>query len=317
MSRLLYELSPFSYLKRSKEYLEKAICESAFPEILRDLSQYVGYKGYLPRVVPVALVQEPVLADGLPVGFGGFTVLSGGRNPRAIIITLSCVNITLVQHCSDKDFALALLKTNQTTIAIGSLYHDISNTEINIKTDLWVNLSNKVLIGGDANAYSSLWGSNSNNNRGDKWEEFILANDLEVANSGNSVTFENHLGSSTIDITLVKNLQLSNWSNTGLQYGSDHYLITFQLSCSATINQHMVQNIATTDWQCFQSNLKQLVDNPINSTAELEARARTLITNIKEAFNAACPPKRALPCKPCKWWNNDLGVLLRKKEPSS
>ena len=313
MARLLAELVPFSFLKRSATYLDSAIATSCFPDLLSSLRAHVGHQGFLPRILPIALIQEPVLNDGHPVGFNNFKVLNGSLNPRSIIVTLQSANITLIPYQSNKDLTLAVLRLNSKSYIVGSFYHDIANSTVNIDSSEWGQLAPGVILAGDSNAHSTVWGSSSNNIRGDAWEEFILANDLEIANDGLEYTFENHIGRSKIDLTLHKNAPIAHWSNTTMQYGSDHSLITFDLSGDFVPIERKLQNIANTDWALFQASLPQLSTEAITSTAQLNTRANQLIRYIKEAFTIACPPKRALPCRPCKWWNKTLSTLLRKK----
>ena len=144
-------------------------------------------------------------------------------------------------------------------------------------------------------------------------KSLVLTNDLEIANQNNGYTFENHLGKSTIDLTLHRNIPIEDWTNTHMQFGSDHYMITFCLPCSPSVNHKMVQNVASTDWNLFRDVLPPLEVSEILTTSQLELRAGTFVNNIKEAYNRACPPKRAFPTRPCKWWNDELGGLLRKK----
>ena len=313
LSALLRELAPFSFLKRDRVYLERAIEQSVFPEVLGVLRQYVGSEGFLPRVVPVALIQEPVLHEGVPVGFKDFQVLFGAKNPRAAIITLNCLRIIPVTNNSGRDTILALVKARDKTYLIGSFYFDLAEREVQIDTTGWQTLASGVILAGDSNAHSTLWGSERNNTRGDAWEEFILANDLEILNVGRDYTFENHLGKSMIDISLSRNTKAEAWQNTGQQFGSDHFMLLFVLPCSPGTDNRTFQNVANTDWNRFLSSLPEINPTDIISTSHLEERARLLINNIRKAFDIACPHKKALPVKPCRWWNENLAVLLRKK----
>ena len=107
---------------------------------------------------------------------------------------------------------------------------------------------------------------------------------------GNDPTFENHLGSSIIDLTLTKNAEILNWNNTREQFGSDHYVLTFQISCFPSISNKTMQNISNTDWSIFTSSLPPLPVADISTTSQLEDRAREFVNVVKAAFDRACPP---------------------------
>ena len=313
LARLIEELCPFSYLCRSKLYLDSAVRQSAFPNILSSLHRHIGPKGLLPRILPVALVQEPIVHRDSISGFSSYKTLSVSSNPRAAIVTLESANITMLSHFSHRDFVASSLIVNSRNYLIGSLYQDISSNEVNFDPSLWASTFNNIVVAGDSNAHSTLWGSAQNNTRGDFWEEFLLLHDFEIANRGTECTFENHLGSSVIDVTLSKNVEVLDWRNTAMQYGSDHCLITFCIEGLLNTSDKCFQNIASTDWKTFTDRLPILPKERITTTSQLEERAGRLINNVREAFDLACPPKKALPMRPCRWWNHTLSILLRKK----
>ena len=313
ISRLITELLPFTFLRRDSSYLENVIRTTPFPFVFEQLRDHIGCEGFLPRILPLALVQEPVIQGGIPVGFSNLKVLHAGTRSRAIIVTANCANISLLDHKSNGDLSLALLYTGKTKVIVGSFYHDISKDEVDLNTEGWNDLAGDLILGGDTNGHSGLWGSPLNNSRGDSWEEFVMINDLYVANNDNAPTFSNHIGESHIDATLSRRDRICGWQNTGFQHGSDHCLITFKLTSGNATVDKSYQNLALTDWNIFKSSLPKLTLNRIANTHQLEERASHLIEIIKDAFNRACPPKRAFPGKPCKWWSRQLSNLLRNK----
>ena len=119
LSHLLAELTPFSFLRRDRAFLNSAIERSAFPDFLESLKSYVGPEGILPRILPVALVQEPVVHDSRVVGFGNYKVLAMAQ-PRAAIITLACADIFLAIGYSTRDTAIGLMRMNGRPVMIGS-----------------------------------------------------------------------------------------------------------------------------------------------------------------------------------------------------
>ena len=313
MSHLMSEILPFSYLKRDRSFLQKTIDEGAFPSFFENFKRLLGHENYLPRIIPIALVQGPVLCEGKPVGFNNLRVIYMPQSPRAVIVSLKSTDITLVNNISTRDSAFAIIQASSRKLLVGSFYHDIAKDSISMDTDKWSSLSSSIILAGDANGHSPLWGSDNTNSRGHLWEEFILLNDLDIANKGPLPTFENHIGKSMIDLTLTRNVHVRSWHNTQLQNGSDHYMLQFTVSFSPNVLEKKFQNIANTNWSLFREALANLPEGHIGSTAELENRSRILISNVKAAFDIACPPRKALPMKPCKWWNPTLSTLLRKK----
>ena len=315
LNRLLEILIPFSYLSRNLNYLLSVKAELDIVPGIYDLLYQLHTNGTLPRIVTILLIQEPNLNSGGKItGFPTKTILCTDNNPRAAIITSSNINVSLLNHVSSPDCAVANLVTDRKVITVASFYHDINLSTLPKGLDEAADAEGLVVLAGDTNAHSTLWGSPTNNRRGDHWEDYILTNDLYILNDSSNPTFSSHLGNSHLDITLTKNPdRFSNWKNTQVFNGSDHTLISFITSLSSPFIDKYYQNILKTDWGVFQSKLTPLNQDTITSTAQLESQATQLVDNVVKAFNEACPPKKAFPGRPCRWWNNNLSNLLRKK----
>ena len=82
----------------------------------------------------------------------------------------------------------------------------------------------KGIAGGDFNAWSTEWGSRSNNLRGQVLLETFAVLGLGVANRGNALTFRRSGTGSIIDITLASSNLLRNirWNVSEEYTGSDH-----------------------------------------------------------------------------------------------
>ena len=100
-----------------------------------------------------------ILQRERPSGFEGFHVLYGAPNPRAIIVTFKCLDIILVSNCSSRDIAVSLLRSNSRSYLVASFYHDITHNEIDIDTTGWTSLAPSIILAGDSNAHSTVWGS--------------------------------------------------------------------------------------------------------------------------------------------------------------
>ena len=92
LNRILDELAPFSFLSRNREFLVEKERTTAFPEIIGYLYRFMDVNGALPRILPVACVQEPNLANGRPTGFTGKLVMCE-EDARAALITLPNLHI--------------------------------------------------------------------------------------------------------------------------------------------------------------------------------------------------------------------------------
>ncbi|XP_071640847.1 uncharacterized protein [Temnothorax longispinosus] len=90
-----------------------------------------------------------------------------------------------------------------------------------------------LLICGDFNAHATLWGSRSQNFKGDLLEDWVAQADVRLINTGNKPTFVSARGSSIIDLTwaspsLMK--RIHHWSvRDDLESLSDHVYVTFKI----------------------------------------------------------------------------------------
>ena len=100
LSRILDELLPFSYLQRHISYLNERVNCSAFPDILSYLKKFQLPGDLLPRVIPIACVQEPNVLNGEVTGFEGKKILYKEGNTRVALITLKNVNISMIDQIS-------------------------------------------------------------------------------------------------------------------------------------------------------------------------------------------------------------------------
>ena len=91
---------------------------------------------------------------------------------------------------------------------------------------------NQVIICGDFNSHNPIWGSKDIDANGRTVEEFMHKHDLVLLNEGTSTRIDPHTGRfSCLDLTFVtKELaKLSGWSVQKQNFGSDHFLISFDL----------------------------------------------------------------------------------------
>ena len=168
----------------------------------------------------------------------------------------------------------------------------------------------------DSNAHSVLWGNSSNNSRGDELEEFVFGNNLTTLNVGNTPTFESGVGKSFIDLTMTNINALNrvqNWRVDEEASLSDHRYIKFVYERGLN-SDHWFRNVRKTNWRLFQNVLWNRKDpqNSLMTTSDLDEEAKDLTEVIMEAFNGACPARKALKRKPVPWWNDEL-TQLRKK----
>ena len=143
---------------------------------------------------------------------------------------------------------------------MSSFYADINKRLVDLNVDrLRQNHANLVLLG-DSNAHSTLWGSPTNNMRGDMWEQYLIRKGLFLVNNSDDPTFVNHLGRTHIDLSLSSSSEfLKEWTNTSILNGSDHTLLMMTSGSKNTLVDKFVQNVSKTDWGSSHRNYRNFL----------------------------------------------------------
>lgn len=140
----------------------------------------------------------------------------------------------------------------------------------------------------DSNAHSYFY-SNSQNERGDHMEEFILQHGFSVANFGSVPTFQTFRAASQIDITLFRDVFISNWRVSTLYNASDHHNILFSL----LVDMELPRNLRpwhSADWAVFRESLDLRYNFPARmNCAKLDRLVSYMYRCIELALDRACP----------------------------
>ena len=273
----------------------------------------------------ICLIQEPHFARSKPSSIGNAMQAFHGKAcnqfwPRAMIVASKNLNISLIEELTSRDTTCINLHTKDEELVICSSYQDINLPEVINNIDNCVvkakAINKDLIIGADSNSHSQLWGCESNNHRGDVFEDFIALNNLTVCNWGNKPTFEAPRGQtiaqSIIDITLVT-LPLADrvrhWTVHDETFMSDHKLISFTLNFNGT-NPRKFRNYKNANWQYFNALLKkQKWVNPPNlwSKDRIDEEVKKLTSDITVALDKVCPEKEfKIKPKQKSWWNTEL-----------
>lgn len=202
---------------------------------------------------------------------------------------------------------------------IVSCYYSPNTTLYQFKEyldNLDVALKNKnkpLIVCGDFNSKSLIFGSSKTDKRGELLEELICTNNLAVINRGQTPTFSNANGSSIIDITLCSDRlanRITNWEvNDDYENFSSHNNIFFTLKNNNKILSQPGNN--RSGWKISVSTLDRL--SRINWTIEQQTVPNTpedLVRKIQETCNKTLIKKRQKhKYLPVYWWTPELAEI--------
>src|SRR5210317_941206 len=273
------------------------------------------------RKYNVVLIQEPYLYKNR-VSLGGRVYSCSTEKPRACI--LSDLNVFQADNFTNGDMCTVVTKLDNHVVYLVSLYLDITLPTIpEMLKDIVRHCNSQgfpLIIGGDVNAHSPMWGCPEANSIVNDFEEFINEEDLVVLNQGSTPTFSSPVGESIIDITITNQkafnlMQIKEWQVEKEGSSSDHRYITYKIKVRDR-ETRLVRNLKKVDWLDFTSRIIEawkVEPPPVIQTdgSNLEACAEALEDSINKTLDLICPKKAVKMGKSPKWWNKDLERLRK------
>jgi hypothetical protein len=175
----------------------------------------------------------------------------------------------------------------------------------------------QLIIGYDAHAHHTLWGSTGDNPRGESLMEYLVSSNLNILNHGNKPTFVVSNRLEVIDLTLgtkeIVNL-VTNWHVSDETSLSDHRYICFQIA-NILINQVSYRNSRKTNWESYKDDLKgnlETLRRNMCTINDIDGSVDQLQMAIISSYYRNCPAKTTRPPGTAPWWNKKLSGLRAK-----
>lgn len=183
--------------------------------------------------------------------------IEGRKNGRtSIFVYNSSLPVDQVPEISDTLVTAARVHTYSKIILV-SVYSPLGSTSqmsdanlmhvlrcVEKGTQLLLNPSSMIIIGGDFNCHNQIWSSNRTNSRGETLLHWADQLNLRVLNQGEAPTFDTIRAgksfSSHVDVTLATEIvekNVSFWKVTDDFTASDHRAILFRLGCKLYTNR--------------------------------------------------------------------------------
>ena len=268
--------------------------------------------------VAVLLLQEPHIGRGQKASLKVKDMITHGlEGGRSCVVVARKLDFSIVNSLSGPDVVVGRLKrVGKKDLLIGSIYCDGNEPMISDSLerimDHSVNKDLPVILAMDANAKSTLWGSDRSNARGLALENWMLQRNLCTRNSGSAFTYFRRNVESVIDVTVVSEElsdQVTDWKVSEAYMASDHRRIEFNLE-NVFIEEFWARNLAKADWDQFKRLLGDhaFLWPDVWTVRMLETESKSLSGLIKEALNVVAPLRR---CKNRQqdlphWYSNKL-----------
>ena len=244
----------------------------------------------------IAFLAEPYVAYdkvvAMPKGYCTVPSYSIPGGPRSALCLPLILQPIALDHLCNRDCSVALLQTEGRRFLVASAYMDINDPVSPDWLSAGVDYADEhlfpVVLCLDSNAHSQFY-SDRQNERGDDFEEFILQHGFSVANFGNTPTFQTFRAASQSDVTLYKDLVVSNWRVSTLYNASDHHSICFSLLVDMDLPRN-VRPWHAANWKVFHEMLDLRYNFPSRiNRSKLDRLVAYMYRCIQLALDKACP----------------------------
>jgi hypothetical protein len=191
------------------------------------------------------------------------------------------------------------------------------NPKLKLLSNFCKRISKPLIILADSNSHSTMTGPDTNK-RGEKLEDFLFDNDLQLANDGPVPTFQTSWCKTFIDITahnhyLEQSIQY--WRVDPRESFSDHKFIQFEVECEI-IAEEQVLNFKKANWRVFDKYIRKNIHkinkaNDLKSPDNFDKYALAFEALIQEALRVSCPMNKSGKHKSVKWWSRDLARMIK------
>lgn len=249
-------------------------------------------------------------------GYNFYSKIRGDGYGGVGIVIKKCIG---VREMSTPDFeileciAVQTVNLDKNLILVSIYLKPESNRDERIKAnrDLkkmfeWINNKINVILGGDWNAHSRMWGCVGNNARGNLLSELITESDLILLNDGRPTKVANLRGTANaLDLTMASRglAEQISWEVSEENLGSDHYMIEVRMQ-SNKIFMEKKELMNEKNW--IKKMNESLEKKNLENCEELEREI--------ERINHDCV--KVVDMKEIKikeWWNEEIKYWHERK----
>ena len=279
----------------------------------------------------IVLIQEPWTYGGaIRSKLRGWKLFQGNKKykrPRACIYVTSDMTCSLIPQFSSEDEVAVRVKNVRRegdSFAFVSAYMSLEEPAPPVILKELLSFSDRdkipTVIGTDANAHHTVWGSSNVNTRGMDLLMFCASANLHICNVGSKPTFRTRKREEVLDLTLInRNAEncISDWHVSDVPSFSDHMYIWFRVQ-RGTKRTKMIRNVRRTCWNKYANELDHRLHDlnstpvSISSVDDIEKLASTVQSQIIKSYNVSCLQRKIRRKTDNIWWNTELTCLRRE-----
>ncbi|GIX87704.1 hypothetical protein CDAR_617021 [Caerostris darwini] len=268
----------------------------------------------------IIAVNEPyTFKDEITAIPRNYKTIANNVNPKAASIIKNSITTQIIY--TDQENVIITLKSYDKNCLFISTYCP-PNKDLSINLAIiqpWIEkyYHYHIILVGDFNAKSRVWGKRKTDDRGAKLMDFCNQLELNIENSANSLpTFDCSRGQSWIDLLITKNIESGISLNISDNItNSDHNLLDFTWTIdNVTTSPTFYIKITQFNWlfikECISKTIKK---HTTNTTGNIEKQ----IENIQDDIKQDCTNKnnnhvrKNIP-RNAVWWTKELKIKRSK-----
>lgn len=191
-----------------------------------------------------------------------------------------------------------------------------SNWNSNDLLSLVCELPPPVILMGDFNSHSTLWGCNSTNRKGLEVETFLIQSNLCLLNNKSATYLHPATGTlSSLDLAFCDSSLYLNytWSVYTDLCGSDHYPTIIAKPAAEAVDDCKRWQLARADWGLFEDHCSRKLNlAALNTSVNLFNQFTSTLINIAEKTIPKTCGKLKMRQKP--WFNEDCKSAIRSRK---
>ena len=284
-----------------------------------EFRKYIDDLDYIPDII---CVQETNLKEELTFKFFGYNVLRRDRSDGTctggvIILIRKEIVYSTVKIFKDIEGISVIVNTDSGSLEIINVY--LPNS-LPLLDKVLFDIFNKerVLICGDFNAKSTVWGSEVSDFRGKRIERILYETDKVVLNTGLPTRIHSG-GESHIDLAFTDPIFAPNviWDVLEDTCGSDHNLISMAFQCKVLYEELASPRwiFKKAQWDQFSTECDFLFSNIDWSSNDLESLNVQISESIMEAAEQYIPKSKGKhKNKSVAFWTDECSEVIKNRE---
>jgi ribonuclease HI/exonuclease III len=283
----------------------------------KELRQFIATTETKPNII---CVQETFLKPQQAYDIKGYSIerrdrLQGSKGGIATLI-MNSLSYTVIDSALDIEALTVQVTSNKGKLNITNVYNPPVTTLDKDAYDKLFTRRNVVILG-DMNSFSTLWGSPKTDSNGRKIETLLETHGLVTLNSGEGTYIKHQGDCSHLDLTIVSRhlAAKASWTVLSDSWGSDHLPVLTCINEKPALQNMTYKRWALNraNWDSYREKCRSL-PSQLRNDESTEIAYQNLVSGIIAAATASIPQISVSPhFTPVPYWSKACGEAIASR----